>query len=271
MLSHKALHPNIVQRADGSVDDIGEGGFIPAERHRACTRMPRSRGAPTTAFRRTGSRPSSGAIGRPAAARTADGDRRRDDPRPPAHAGRGRRRAGAHPGRAREARRARRHGRPADRGQRLLLRRARPERGAPARLRGVDPAAPAGPLSQLVAGRLDARRRWRSRSTWRRRCSSWPGSRRPRTMDGRSLVPVLHGAGRRLAPIVPDRVQQRHRLPAHATAWATTPCAPSATSTSAIRELTGMDELYDLEARSLRAAEPHGLPARGKAPRGAGA
>ena len=35
MLSHKALHPNIVQRDDGSTSNIGEGGFVPAERHRA--------------------------------------------------------------------------------------------------------------------------------------------------------------------------------------------------------------------------------------------
>lgn len=34
MLSHKALHPNILQRADGTVVPIGEGGFIPAERHK---------------------------------------------------------------------------------------------------------------------------------------------------------------------------------------------------------------------------------------------
>jgi len=34
MLSHKALHPNVIQRDDGSVVSIGEGGFIPAERHR---------------------------------------------------------------------------------------------------------------------------------------------------------------------------------------------------------------------------------------------
>ena len=35
MLSHKALHPNHLQRADGSIVAIGEGGFIPAERHRS--------------------------------------------------------------------------------------------------------------------------------------------------------------------------------------------------------------------------------------------
>jgi N-acetylglucosamine-6-sulfatase len=35
MLSHKALHPNKVQRADGTTAAIGEGGFIPAERHKA--------------------------------------------------------------------------------------------------------------------------------------------------------------------------------------------------------------------------------------------
>lgn len=34
MLSHKALHPNVIQQADGTVVSIGEGGFIPAERHR---------------------------------------------------------------------------------------------------------------------------------------------------------------------------------------------------------------------------------------------
>ena len=34
MLSHKALHPNILQQADGTVVSIGEGGFIPAERHK---------------------------------------------------------------------------------------------------------------------------------------------------------------------------------------------------------------------------------------------
>jgi arylsulfatase A-like enzyme len=34
MLSHKALHPNKVQRADGTSEAIGEGGFIPAERHK---------------------------------------------------------------------------------------------------------------------------------------------------------------------------------------------------------------------------------------------
>ena len=34
MMSHKALHPNILQRADGTVVSIGEGGFIPAERHK---------------------------------------------------------------------------------------------------------------------------------------------------------------------------------------------------------------------------------------------
>jgi N-acetylglucosamine-6-sulfatase len=32
-LAHKALHPNITQRDDGKVVDIGEGGFIPAQRH----------------------------------------------------------------------------------------------------------------------------------------------------------------------------------------------------------------------------------------------
>jgi len=33
-LAHKALHPDILQRADGSTSPIGEGGFVPAERHR---------------------------------------------------------------------------------------------------------------------------------------------------------------------------------------------------------------------------------------------
>ena len=34
MLSHKALHPNVTQNADGTIVSIGEGGFIPAERHK---------------------------------------------------------------------------------------------------------------------------------------------------------------------------------------------------------------------------------------------
>ena len=33
-IAHKALHPNIAQAADGSVTNIGEGGFVPAERHK---------------------------------------------------------------------------------------------------------------------------------------------------------------------------------------------------------------------------------------------
>lgn len=33
-LSHKALHPNIMQRDDGSGIDIGKGGFVVAERHK---------------------------------------------------------------------------------------------------------------------------------------------------------------------------------------------------------------------------------------------
>lgn len=34
-LSHKALHPNVIQRDDGSVVNIGEGEFIAAERHKS--------------------------------------------------------------------------------------------------------------------------------------------------------------------------------------------------------------------------------------------
>ncbi|MCX6934273.1 MAG: sulfatase-like hydrolase/transferase [Verrucomicrobia bacterium] len=34
IVSHKALHPNKIQRADGTTAAIGEGGFIPAERHK---------------------------------------------------------------------------------------------------------------------------------------------------------------------------------------------------------------------------------------------
>ncbi len=33
-LSHKALHPNVVQSNDGSIVNIGEGGFVPADRHK---------------------------------------------------------------------------------------------------------------------------------------------------------------------------------------------------------------------------------------------
>jgi len=34
-LSHKALHPNVIQRDDGSVVNIGEGEFIAAQRHKS--------------------------------------------------------------------------------------------------------------------------------------------------------------------------------------------------------------------------------------------
>jgi N-acetylglucosamine-6-sulfatase len=34
MLSHKALHPNFLQQADGTIVQIGEGGFVPANRHK---------------------------------------------------------------------------------------------------------------------------------------------------------------------------------------------------------------------------------------------
>lgn len=63
-LAHKALHPNIVQHDDGSTTDIGEGGFIPADRHRglyADDEIPR--------------RPSYGAppVGKPALERAIEG------------------------------------------------------------------------------------------------------------------------------------------------------------------------------------------------------
>ncbi len=63
-LAHKALHPNIIQHDDGTSTPIGEGGFIPAERHRALypdAEIPRS--------------PSYGIppIGKPALERTIDG------------------------------------------------------------------------------------------------------------------------------------------------------------------------------------------------------
>jgi N-acetylglucosamine-6-sulfatase len=37
-LSHKALHPNIIQQNDGSTVNIGEGGYIPADRHKGMYR-----------------------------------------------------------------------------------------------------------------------------------------------------------------------------------------------------------------------------------------
>jgi N-acetylglucosamine-6-sulfatase len=52
-LSHKALHPNLVQRNDGSVANIGEGGFVPADRHKGMygsavfTRRPNNAVPPT--------------------------------------------------------------------------------------------------------------------------------------------------------------------------------------------------------------------------------
>ena len=83
---------------------------------------------------------------RPAAARAFDGDERRDRPQAAARARRRGRGARPDPERARGARDARRHARRLHERRGLLLRRARPERRAAARVRGVRPRPVAGAL-----------------------------------------------------------------------------------------------------------------------------
>ena len=61
-LAHKALHPDILQRDDGSVVPIGEGRFVAAERHKTLyARAPVASPWQLRACRRGASRRSSGA------------------------------------------------------------------------------------------------------------------------------------------------------------------------------------------------------------------
>ena len=193
MLSHKALHPNIVQHADGSTTNIGEGGFVPAERHRALYAdavIPR--------------RPNYGVAphGKPALERRdprsaapwpGHRDRRRDHPRPPAHAGGGRR--GARP----PAGRARRPGEPSTtRWSSSSETTATSTASTGSARSGAWPTRNRSgcPCSCAIRGRSrggHAEGHGPDASTWPLRSWSWPGSLPAPEMDGRSLLPVLRG------------------------------------------------------------------------------
>jgi N-acetylglucosamine-6-sulfatase len=80
-VAHKALHPETVQRADGSLSDPSASHFIPAERHKQLYADAKIVRRPNAVAPR----------GKPALERRGAGDRhqRRNDPRPPENAGRG--------------------------------------------------------------------------------------------------------------------------------------------------------------------------------------
>ena len=180
--------------ADGRISDPSAGDFFPPSGTGGSMPTPTVPAAPT---------PFAAARGKPAlrarstACRRSAGDtatERRDDPQPAAACcmavddGVGRiLDALEETGQARRDA-DRLHQRP-----RLLLRRARPERRAPAGLRGGDPHPAADALS--AAHQAGARR-----STpfvlsidLPRRCSSSAASRVPERLHGRSLVPLLEG------------------------------------------------------------------------------
>ena len=153
-------------------------------------------------------------IGIAAAARTRDRDHRRRDSRPGRDAARRGRQPRPHPRPAREERRARQHrGRVHER-SRLLLRRARAERGAAARLRGDDSHSAARPLPaahQGRRGRIAARAEHRPGADAAR---AGRASRRDRNRGPIARARSSPARPARLARVVPDRVLQRHRLPA---------------------------------------------------------
>ena len=217
MLAHKALHPNIVQRADGSVDRHRRGRVHPRRAApETSTPTPSLPRRPNYAGAATGQARAGAPDRRPAAARSGDRDRRRDDPRPAAHAGRGGRRARPAPGGAREraARSTTRsfvltgdhgyfygeHGLSEERRLAyeesiripLLIRYPRVIRPGltPAQMALTIDLAPT--LLDLAGARA-------------RRCR-WTGAR---------WSPLLRGDGAALARLLPHRVHERHRLPAH--------------------------------------------------------
>ena len=213
-LAHKALHPDILQRADGSTVPIGEGGFVPAERHRTLyseDALPRRanygvppRGKPALE-RRIGSLP-------PLGPATVTGDETiRDRLRMLAAVDEGLGRLldalgkqgvlddtvivltgdngffyGEH-GLSEERRLA------YEESIRLPLLVRYPPLVKP----GSKPAEFALTID-LAPTLLEL-----------------GGTAPDKALDGRSLVPVLRGTRTRLAQVVPGRVLERHRLPAH--------------------------------------------------------
>ena len=154
-LAHKAIHPEVTQNNDGSVNLTDAERFIPAERHQeSVRRQDRSRAGRTTDARRMANPPCSAAIGSlpPLGPATATRDE--------AILGRQRSLMAIEEGvgeilQALERDRpTRQHGHRLHQRQRLLLRRARPERRAAAGLRRVDPHAAARALSRRPSSRV---------------------------------------------------------------------------------------------------------------------
>jgi hypothetical protein len=253
MLSHKALHPNKVQAADGTSRPIGEGGFIPAPRHRAlyADATPARRGSYAVPPR-----------GKPALERPIPGLKPLGpDTVTPDETIRDRLRMLAS----------------VDEGLGRLLA-ALEERGALDR------------TVVMVVGDngyfygehgLSEERRLAYEESIRLPGAGWLGAhhgrgadylgtrRRPAAArDRRTLAgPLVHGRAGGLAALVPDRVQHRHRLPADA-ADGLRRRAHRAPQVNPLPRARGDERTVRPPARPLRADEPH-RPAgrRGRAPR----
>ena len=157
-LAHKALHPNFIQRDDGSTGTVAgqPEGFVAAERHRRPLRI-RDRAPPAECRHRACAKARVAARDSGIAA-TGSGDRDQRYRRAFAArdaAGRGRK-PRANPAAARGTRAARKHRRDPHGRQRLLLWRARPQRGAATRLRGIGAHTADHPLPEGRARGHDA-------------------------------------------------------------------------------------------------------------------
>ena len=138
-IAHKAVHPDLIQFADGRLSDPSAGIFRPAERHRTLYAEQPVPRRPNVADRARWQAGPHAAAPRPTAARPEHRHRRRDGPQPPAGLDGRRRRRRPDPRGARANRQARRYPRHLHQRSRLFLRRAWPERRAPAGLRGSHP------------------------------------------------------------------------------------------------------------------------------------
>ena len=191
-LAHKAIHPNVIQQDDGSLKvlDGQPGGFVAADRHRGRYTGRACRDAPN-AFVPPVDKPALWRqIDRLRAARQEHRDDRRRDPRPPRDAARRRRQPWPHRRGARAQGHPRRHDRRVHERPWLLLRRARPQRGTAAGLRGDDPHSAHRALSAAGGCRFDARGdgpQHRPGADAARRGGVAP----PAGIQGRSLVPLL--------------------------------------------------------------------------------
>ena len=217
-LAHKAVHPDVFQRQDGTIDPDSLGGYVPAQRHRDLYRgevfpprpnvlppevVGRSKPALAEAFARKGREPAGRALLDSIHAGTQEEIRLRAAMMASVDEG-----VGMLLGVARAERRPRPHPHRLRQRQRLLLRRARAGPGAPVRLRGGHPDAAPGALPAARQARAPSStpsgpaRHRADRPRGRRRAA---GPAHPGPLPG--AAPPGGAAG--LAHVVPGRVLRR--------------------------------------------------------------